>query len=317
MNNKHAERVPFPIQIMNFIGVLAIVLGFFLIFQAIRRIILDMLIDNPDKLEGLATVEKLNLKNAYISAQFAGSFIGLIILPLLYILYLRNDLKFIFRIKKGKPLPLIALSIIIFLCFLPLVNTVNEWNQSLHLPASMSELELSFKNMEDQVTKIIDLIIYYENFPQFLIIFFLIAIMPALGEELLFRGIVQNQLMQIFRNPHAAIIIASFLFSFIHFQFFGFFPRMFLGLLFGYLYYWSGNILIPISLHCLNNGLTLINMNLLKDGQTEIDLSSARNISLSAIIFSLVLSVVLLYIYRKVSLRIQKEDERMAENIQQ
>jgi uncharacterized protein len=317
MNNKHAERVPFPIQIMNFIGVLAIILGFFLIFQAIRTITLDMLIDNPGKLDGLETAEKLNLKNAYISAQFAGSLIGLIILPLLYILCLRDDLKFVFKIRKGRLLPLIALSTIIFFCFLPLVNAVNEWNQSLHLPAPMKDLELSFKNMEDQVKKILDLIIYYDNFSQFLVIFFLIAILPALGEELLFRGIVQNQLMQIFRNPHAAIIIASFLFSFIHFQFFGFFPRMLLGLLFGYLYYWSGNILIPVCLHCLNNGLTLINMNLLKDKQTEIDLSSAQNISLSAIIFSLVLSVVLLYIYRQVSLRIQKEDERMAENIQQ
>jgi uncharacterized protein len=302
---------------MNFIGILAIVLGFFLIFQAARTIILDMLIENPGKLDGLAAAEKLNLKNAYISAQFAGSLIGLIILPVLYILYLRHDLKFIFEIKKSKPLPLITLSIIIFFCFLPLVNAVNEWNQSLHLPSSMNELELSFKNMEDQVKKILDLIIYYDNFSQFLITFFLIAILPALGEELLFRGIVQNSLLQIFRNPHVAIILASFLFSFVHFQFFGFFPRMLLGLLFGYLYHWSGNILIPISLHCLNNGLTLINMNLLKDRQTEIDLSSARNVSLSVIIFSLVLSVVLLYIYRQVSLRIQKEDERMAENIQQ
>jgi uncharacterized protein len=317
MNNNHVERVPFPIQLMNFIGVFAKGFGFILLYYGIGGILLEMLSDNPQKFDGLTAVEQLSLKNAYISSQFIAAFIGLIVLPILYILFLQPDLRKIFSLKAGKPLLLTLFAILIFFSFLPLVNALNEWNQSLHLPLGFEDLEKGLKDMESRASKLIELIIYYDNFTQFLIIFVLVAIIPAIGEELLFRGIVQNELLQIFRNPHIAIILASFLFSFVHFQFFGFFPRMLLGILFGYLYYWSGNILIPVSLHCFNNGLTLINMNLLKDKKTEVDLGSAQNISPNVIIFSLVLSLVLLYIYKQVSYRFSKENERVAKNIQQ
>jgi len=283
--------------------------------MGIGGIVLQLLSSNPQGIDNISGAQKEILKNTYIAAQFIGALIGLIILPVLYILFFREDLKPIFTFTKGRPLPLIGFSLIIFLCFLPLVNAVNEWNQSIHLPSAFSTLEQTLRGMEDQATKAIELIIYYDNIPQFLIIFFLVAILPAIGEELLFRGIVQNEILQIFRNPHVAIFLSAFLFSFVHFQFFGFFPRMLLGMLFGYLYYWSGNILIPVSIHCLNNGLTLINMNMLKEKKTEIDISSTQNLSPGLIIFSLVISVVLLYIYRQVSLKFNKEDGRMAENI--
>jgi membrane protease YdiL (CAAX protease family) len=315
MDNKHAERVQFPMQLMNLIGVIAKAFGFILLYMGIGGMILQLLSSNSQEIESISGIQKESLKNAYISAQFIGAFIGLIILPVLYILFFREDLKIIFSVKKGRPLLLIGFSLIVFLCFLPLVNAINEWNQSVHLPSSFNVLEQTLRNWEDHAAKATNLIIYYDNAPQFLIIFFLVAILPAIGEELLFRGIVQNEILQIFRNPHVAIFLSAFLFSFVHFQFFGFFPRMLLGMLFGYLYYWSGNILIPVSVHCLNNGLTLINMNMLKDKKTEIDLSSTQNLSPTLIIFSLVISVVLLYLYRKVSLKFNKEDGRMAENI--
>lgn len=303
MNNKHTERVPFPIQLMNFIGVIAKAFGFIMLSWGIAGMILQLLISNPQSIENISGLQKETLKTAYISAQFIGVFIGLIVLPILYISFFHDDLKHVFKINKGRPLPLIGFSILIFLSFMPLVNAINEWNLSIHLPAAFSDLEQTLRNMEDRATKALDLIIYYDNVPQFLIIFFLVAILPAIGEELLFRGIVQNEILDIFRNPHAAIFLSAFLFSFVHFQFFGFFPRMLLGMLFGYLYYWSGNILIPVSIHCLNNGLTLINMNMLKEKKTEIDLSSTQHLSPAIIIFSLVISVVLLYIYRQVSLK--------------
>ncbi|MFL5727974.1 MAG: CPBP family intramembrane glutamic endopeptidase [Cytophagaceae bacterium] len=315
MNKKHTEIVPFPIQLMNFIGVFAKAFGFVLLYNGIGIMVLSLLSDNPRQFDGLTDLQLADLKNAYISSQFVGAFAGLIILPVLYILFLNEDLKAIFRLRAGRPIPMIAFAIIIFIVILPLVNAMNEWNQSIHLPSAFGDLEKSLRDAEESIGKIINLIIYYDTPGQFLVIFLLVAIIPALGEELLFRGIVQNELLQIFRKPYIAILLSAFLFSFVHFQFFGFFPRMLLGALFGYLYYYSGNILIPVSLHCLNNGLTLINMNMLKERKTEIDLGSAEGLPVSVIIFSLVLSLVLLYIYRKISLRFRKEDERMAENI--
>jgi hypothetical protein len=85
----------------------------------------------------------------------------------------------------------------------------------------------------------------------------MIAILPALGEELLFRGLIQHLISRWFRNSHVAIFGTAFLFSFIHFQFFGFVPRFLLGLYFGYLLFWSGSLWLPIVAHLINNGLAV------------------------------------------------------------
>jgi hypothetical protein len=79
------------------------------------------------------------------------------------------------------------------------------------------------------------------------------------GEELLFRGALQTIFLRWIRNPHVAILLVAFIFSAIHMQFYGFFPRLALGLLFGYLFYWSNNLWIPIFAHLVNNGAVVIN----------------------------------------------------------
>ena len=86
----------------------------------------------------------------------------------------------------------------------------------------------------------------------------LIAIIPAVGEELLFRGYLQESFSKWLQNAHLAIIFSAFLFSAIHLQFHGFFPRFILGILLGYLFFWSGSIMIPIFAHFVNNALVVI-----------------------------------------------------------
>lgn len=85
----------------------------------------------------------------------------------------------------------------------------------------------------------------------------IIAIMAGIGEELLFRGVLQKILINWTRNTHVGILCAAIIFSAIHFQFFGFFPRMILGMVLGYLYVWSKSIWVPIIAHALNNALTV------------------------------------------------------------
>jgi len=87
----------------------------------------------------------------------------------------------------------------------------------------------------------------------------IIAIIPAVGEELLFRGVIQNELVKKMVNPHVAIFIASAIFSGFHLQVQGFLPKLVIGMVLGYAYYWTKSIWYPIILHFLNNGLqTLI-----------------------------------------------------------
>ena len=75
-----------------------------------------------------------------------------------------------------------------------------------------------------------------------LIMIFLVGMLPAIGEELFFRGILQKLFIQIFKKAWPGIIFTAFLFSAIHMQFMGFFPRMALGIILGALYWYSGSL---------------------------------------------------------------------------
>lgn len=85
-----------------------------------------------------------------------------------------------------------------------------------------------------------------------------LIIAPAILEELFFRGALQNLLQRLGGGHHAAIWATAAAFSAMHLQFEGFLPRMFLGLLMGYLYYWSGSLTTSIIAHAVNNALALV-----------------------------------------------------------
>jgi membrane protease YdiL (CAAX protease family) len=81
----------------------------------------------------------------------------------------------------------------------------------------------------------------------------MIAVLPAVGEELLFRGVIQKLFSKITRSHHWGIWISAILFSALHLQFYGFIPRLLLGAMFGYLLVWSGSLWLPILAHFINN----------------------------------------------------------------
>jgi membrane protease YdiL (CAAX protease family) len=84
-----------------------------------------------------------------------------------------------------------------------------------------------------------------------------IALIPAIGEELLFRGVIQGS---IFKNTniHVAVLLTSIIFSAFHLQFYGFLPRMVLGILLGYSLAWSGSLWLPVLIHFINNGAAVV-----------------------------------------------------------
>ena len=85
----------------------------------------------------------------------------------------------------------------------------------------------------------------------------IIALIPAIGEEMTFRGVLQQSLTRKM-NPHIAIILSAAIFSFIHFQFYGFLPRMFLGILLGYMFYITNSLWSSMLMHFVNNGATVV-----------------------------------------------------------
>ncbi len=158
-----------------------------------------------------------------------------------------------------------GLAILLMAVSVPLVLYSLNVNASLPLPEV-------FKSMEDQTAEIIKGLLQMDHFGEFLANLTIIAILPAIGEELVFRGVVQQQLMRQIANPWVAILVSAIIFSFAHFQFEGFLPRMLLGMLLGWLYWQTRNFWVPVIAHFFNNGIQVTGQYLYGNKITSIDL---------------------------------------------
>ncbi len=141
-----------------------------------------------------------------------------------------------------------------------------------------------------------------------LVSFLIIAIIPAIGEELLFRGILQNKLWEA-SNIHLAIWITGIFFGVIHLQFYGVVPRIILGVLFGYLYYWSATLWVPIIAHFVNNVITLLLLYMNNTGQLNYDIEDQEMPYSTVIPFTIIFVAAMIYFYRYME---QKKNERLA-----
>ena len=124
------------------------------------------------------------------------------------------------------------------------------------IPVS-AEWKLKFDNWEKAYMEQVALILNLKNFGGYLMSLLIMAVLPAIGEEVLFRGGLQNFLSRATRRPWLSIIIVSVLFSVIHFSFYGFLPRVFLGVMLGAIFYYTGNIWLAIAAHFFNNALAV------------------------------------------------------------
>jgi len=198
------------------------------------------------------SAENLNLQR-YMQVM---SHIGLFIVPAVVFAFLvgRYPLKY----YDGERLPSykgIIFSALIIVAAAPMVYFLMELNQQLSLPDSMSRIENWMRQAEDAAEVVTEQFLNVAGIQALLFNLFMIAIIPAIGEELIFRGAVQRILHQWTKNIHISVIIAAFLFSAMHFQFFGFLPRFVLGILLGYMFVLTGNIWVPIFAHFFNNAM--------------------------------------------------------------
>lgn len=154
-----------------------------------------------------------------------------------------------------------------------------DFNSQLVLPESMSGLETWMKETERQMMELTKFLTDFENIQEFLAGIFVIGILAGIGEELLFRGLIQAKMRLYTGSIHWGIWLTAILFSAIHMQFYGFLPRMFLGAIFGYLYVYSGSLVYPILAHIFNNSITVLMVYLAKQGSIEFDMEATDQVS--------------------------------------
>lgn len=204
---------------------------------------------------------------------------------------------------KEKPVNALGLKNVKILWFLigtamifaimPLNSILAEWNAGLKLPESLSALEQMMKQMQESASAMIEKFVSVDTIGGLMLNLFMIAGLAALGEELLFRSIIQTSLIKICKNAHVGILIASAIFSFIHLEFYGFVPRLILGMLLGYMFYFSGSIWVPMLMHFLNNGTVVLIYFLNNKDITNIDVDTFGQTSIPILIVSIVVMIVL------------------------
>jgi membrane protease YdiL (CAAX protease family) len=150
---------------------------------------------------------------------------------------------------------LVAVVVLLTVLILPVLNLLSVINQQLQLPGFLSGIEDWMKRTEEQAAVLTEAFLTVDSFPGYLVNVLMVVLIPAFGEEFFFRGVLQKVFHKWLRNPHLAIILVAVFFSAFHMQFYGFLPRFVLGVLFGYLFLWSGNIWYPVLAHGINNFL--------------------------------------------------------------
>lgn len=197
------------------------------------------------------------------------------------------------------PLSLIGLTALISFCLMFVNSAVGEWNMNLDF--GNSDFAAWASQSEEQLKILTEHLTNFTSLNHFILAFVVIAIIPAIGEELLFRGLIQNMFIKAFGNHHLAIWVTGFIFAAIHLQFFGVMPRMLLGVLFGYLYHWSGKLSVAMIGHLINNGFALVALYM---AQSSIIEMSPEQMEQSApwhlvIIFGVISAVLLRVFYKK------------------
>ena len=200
-------------------------------------------------------------------------------------------------------------AIFLMLMALPAINLVGYFNQQMSLPAFLEPLEQWMKTAEANAAHLTEQFLSVTTFDGLIINILLMALLPAVAEELTFRGVLQR-LIQTQTNEainregkrvHIAIWCSAILFSAIHMQFYGFLPRMLMGALFGYALVWTGSLWIPILMHFTNNAMAVILYFLAIRSGWDMDKvdTIGTNDTLWLGVVSLVLTIIGIYAFRR------------------
>ena len=186
---------------------------------------------------------------------------------------------------------------LVIICSVPFLSALVAWNAAVHFPGPLHGFELWARGMEDQAAGLTKFLTDFNSPGRLLVGLVVIAIVPAVAEELVFRGGVQRNLVVWFNSRHVGVWLAAAIFSAIHVQFFGFVPRFVLGLVLGYLYEWSGNILVSMAAHFTQNAFQLILLYLAQGKQlpSAFDPDSTQALPWPPVLISAVLTAGLLY----------------------
>lgn len=161
-------------------------------------------------------------------------------------------------LNRFAPVAFIGAAIALIFVAQPLINWLAYANGKMHLPSFMHETEEWMRRSENTLKVITEAFLADKSMGGLILNLFIVAFLAAVGEELFFRGVLQTTLKSVITGKHAAVWITAIIFSAVHMQFYGFIPRVLLGVVLGYLFQWSGSLWVPILVHFVNNGMAVL-----------------------------------------------------------
>ncbi len=224
------------------------------------------------------------------------SSIGSFLIPALCYGYLYNgDWTSFLKLNAPQYKGNYLLTTLAILLLLPVFSYVVEWNEGLHF----GPFDSYFREMEKSAEVLTKAFLHTTSWLGFGFNMVVIALSAAVCEEFLFRGTLQNLLKEWFKNEHIAIWVAAALFSLFHAQMLGFFPRMLIGAVLGYVYVWSGSIWTNVLAHFINNGLQVVLYFFMVKGYSSIDTDKTDSFGIiPTAVATLIALVVMWWMYK-------------------
>ncbi len=241
--------------------------------------------------------------------QICSQIFTFVLPPILYAMLVKERPFKSLGFSKSTILWLI-LGVAMMYTILPLNSIFTEWNANIKFPESLASFEKLMQDLQENATEIMMRFINVDTIGGLIINLFMIAGLAALGEELLFRSVLQTSLIKICKNAHVGIFIASAIFSLFHMEFYGLLPRLVLGLLMGYMYYYSRSIWIPMAMHFANNGTIVFLYYLNNIGAINIDVESFGETNIFVLILSIIAMVALFWF----TIKLNKKEELKIDN---
>lgn len=262
---------------------------FLLIFCTVTMTSLSMLITH---VAGLNSMEDLKVKQLMCSS-------GMFILgPALFVYLTKKDPSGYFQLNLVDP-RIIFLGILAFFTAYPFIAVVSSWNEGMQLPEALQGVERWMRESEELLKDTTLRMLGSSSIPQLISNLIVIALIPAIGEELTFRGVIQQGLAKYLKNEHVAVWLAATIFSAIHVQFFGFFPRLLLGVLLGYIFLYGRSLIASIFCHFMNNAIIIVYAHV-SDPETALASETSLNMTHGTIAASVLLLVVTFFILMRI-----------------
>ena len=241
---------------------------------------------NRDGLVGMKWLQLLQSVATFLLPALAGAY-----------LWSNTPMQWLHLNKKPSWQEALA-AVVVMLLAIPGINLLSAWNQQMVLPEWMSGIEQWMRMQEDAAAQLTEQFLRVDTVGGLLVNIGLMALLPAVGEELTFRGVVQGMFT---RNKHVAIWATAAIFSFVHLQFYGFLPRMLLGAMFGYMLWWTGSLWVPMLMHFVNNcGAVVVAFwayNYLEEGSAEMLDTIGTEDTILLGVFSICIVLIMMVMY--------------------